>query len=144
MIYVHPPITEKISAPRLEDIIREFLIYKEQSLSFGRKKLDAQKAYNRQLSEYSGEVKHYSLAQAEKIYRSYQDMQKYAAEAETASNQFQLAEQRLQEVGAILFEATITAEIEVGSGKAELEDDTAAVKKTVTVSFNNGHIIVNS
>lgn len=97
----------------VENIIKEYLEHKESSIRFGKKRMDAEKEYNKLLTKYNGESKNYSLQQADSIYKAYMDMISFGQESEKAEKIFLEAEHKLREVGEILFEATITAEIPV-------------------------------
>ncbi len=123
----------------IESIIKEYIEFKERSILYGRKKLDAEKEYNKLLTKYNGEAKNYSLQQANKIYTSYLEMLAYAEESKNAEARFLEAETKLREIGQILFEASISADIPVSDTKG---DDFSATR-AVTVTYNNGHVIVN-
>lgn len=46
----------------VENIIKEYLEHKDRSIQFGKKRMDAEKEYNKLLTKYNGESKNYSLA----------------------------------------------------------------------------------
>ena len=122
----------------IEQSILEYIEYKERSMLFGKKRLDAEKEYNRMLTGYTGESKNYTLDQANKIYSCYLEMQHFGSEAEAAAERFQAAEEKLREIGQILFEASISADI---PNPAETNEDGPGWR-TVTVAYHNGQVSV--
>jgi hypothetical protein len=121
----------------VENIIREYIEHRERSKFYGRKKLDAEKEYNKLLAKFNGEENHYNLDQANTIYKAYQDMIINGEQSTIAQAKFVEAEEKLVEVGKILFEATINAEIEVDSMRGE------PVRIAVRVDYRNGNVIVS-
>src|SRR5688500_16661682 len=95
----------------IEAIIRNYIDSKERSFLLIKKKNDLEKEYNKLLTIHSGEEKNYSLEHADRIYQAYQEMIVCSEEAGIAEGRFTDAEEKLNELGAILFEATINAEI---------------------------------
>ena len=128
-----------IPAITIETIIKDYLEHKERSFVFGKKRMDAEKEYNRLLTKYNGESKTYSLEQANRIYKAHNDMLAYGEEAAVAHDRFMEAEERLREAGRILFDASITAEIPITPVNGE-----APGIREVTVAFDNGSVIVSS
>src|SRR5215813_4666491 len=122
----------------IEKTITDYIELTEMSRHYGRKQNDLEKEYNKLLTNYNGEVKNYSLEQADKIYRTYHEMQVNDEQSKIAHEQFLEAEEKLKEVGRILFEATITAEISLSPVNIGVSDT-----RKVTVSFNSGIVIVN-
>lgn len=100
--------------------------------------MDAEKEYNKLLTTCNGGTRHYRLDEADTIYMAYLNMISYGEEADIARNRFIEMEQKLKEIGEILFEASITAEIPVHSS-----DGNSHSAKTITVTFNNGQVIVS-
>ncbi len=125
--------------PGIEPIIREYIECRERSLYFGKMKIDAEKEYNKLLIRYNGEEKHYSLDHANQIYKAYCDMISYGDESAVAHERFMASEEKLREIGRILFEATITAEIAMAPPLNGEQQGT----RTVRVSWNNGQVMVN-
>jgi hypothetical protein len=123
----------------VETIIKDYLEQKERSFAYGKKRVDAEKEYNRLLTKYNGESKTYSLEQANRIYKAHNDMIVFGEEAAIAHTRFMEAEERLREAGRILFDASITAEIRI----APLNGDSPSIRE-VTVAFDNGSVIVSS
>jgi hypothetical protein len=121
----------------VENIIREYIEHRERSKFYGRKKLDAEKEYNKLLAKFNGEENHYNLDQANTIYKAYQDMIINGEQSTIAQAKFVEAEEKLVEVGRILFEATINAEIEVDSMRGE------PTRMAVRVDYRNGNVIVS-
>jgi hypothetical protein len=121
----------------VENIIREYIEHRERSRFYGRKKMDAEKEYNKLLAKFNGEENHYNLDQANTIYKAYQDMIINGEQSTIAQAKFVEAEEKLVEVGKILFEATINAEIEVDSMRGE------PVRIAVRVDYRNGNVIVS-
>jgi hypothetical protein len=122
----------------VENLIKEYIEYKEKSSLYGRKRLDSEKEYNKLLTRYNGEAKHYSLDQADKIYRAYLEMVAHGEESSLAQARFTEAEEKLREIGRILFEATITAEIDMGPGSGE-----SPVTRRVRIDYHNGQVVVS-
>jgi hypothetical protein len=94
-------------------LITDYIVLTEMSRHYGKKQVDLEKEYNRLLNHYNGEVKNYSLGQADKIYLTYTDMKSYADKSRVASENLIDAEKKLQELGKILFESTVHAQIEI-------------------------------
>lgn len=124
--------------PGIETIIKEYLEFKEKSIVFGKKRLDLEKEYNRLLTKYDGSEKQYTLDHADKIYRTYLEMIAKGEESESARMRFSEAEDKLREVGQILFEATINAEISLDHFDGQAPDS-----RLVTITYNNGQPIVS-
>ena len=122
----------------IESLIKNYIEQKEKSFHYGKKRIDAEKEYNRLLTKYSGEAKNYSLDHADKIYTAYLEMTANTEEAKKAQTNFAEAEQKLNEIGEILFEATINAEIAMTPVNGGLP-----AIRPVTVSYNNGQVIVS-
>lgn len=122
----------------VENIIKEYLEHKDRSIQFGKKRMDAEKEYNKLLTKYNGESKNYSLQQADSIYKAYMDMISFGQESAKAEKIFLEAEHKLREVGEILFEASITAEIPV----TPPINGQAPATRQVTVAYENGLVIV--
>ena len=74
----------------LESIIKDYLEQKQRSINFGKKRLESEKEYNRLLTKYDGEAKHYSLDHADKIYKAYHEMIANGDEASSAQELFSL------------------------------------------------------
>ena len=121
----------------VENIIKDYIEHRERSRFYGRKKMDAEKEYNKLLAKFNGEENHYSLDQANTIYRAYQDMIINGEQSTIAQSKFAEAEEKLIEVGRILFEATINAEIEVESMRGE------PTRIAVRIDYRNGNVIVS-
>lgn len=126
-----------ISNTQIGAIISNYVTQKENTIRFGRKKIDAEKEYNRLLTKFNGEEKSYSLSQADNIYRCYLNLAEYAKLEEQAKAAFMEAEEQLKEVGRILFEGTIYGEIAWPDGELQ-----QGVIKSISVSFQNDHIII--
>ena len=121
----------------VETIIKDYLEQREKSQFYGKKKLDSEKEYNKLLAKFNGQENNYSLDQANTIYKAYQDMIINGEQSTIAQTRFIEAEEKLIEVGRILFEATIDAEIEVSSMRGE------ASRQAVRVDYRNGSVIVS-
>jgi hypothetical protein len=122
----------------VENIIKDYLEQKEKSSFHGKKRLDAEKEYNKLLTKYDGEAKHYSLEQANNIYKAYQEMIANGEQSAIAQAKFAEAEEKLREVGKILFEATISAEIVWGPANGDM-----STKRLVRVDYHNGNVVVS-
>jgi hypothetical protein len=129
---------DNAAIPSIEAIIREYIESKDLSYMAGKKRIDAEKEYNRLLTKYNGESKTYSLEQANRIFKAYHDMHRYEEQASSAQSRFQESERQLREVGEILFQASITAEMPITPA-----DGSAPVVKEITVNFNHGNVVVS-
>ena len=114
-------------------IISDYIELTEMSRIYGRKQNDLQKEYNKLLTEYNGEAKHYSLEQAEKIYAVYNEMLDYEEKARIATESMSQAEVKLKEIGQILYESTVHAQINLPA-----INGTPPQTKSITVRFENG------
>lgn len=121
----------------IETIIKEFLEFQEKSLAFTRKRNDAEKEYNKFLTTFNGGIRNYTLNQAEQVYKAYRDMQEFEIKSKEAEERFLEAEDKLKEIGHILFDATINAEISVPSSNGG-----GPALKSITVTFNEGQVRV--
>ena len=119
-------------------IITDYIELNEMSRVYGKKRNDLEKEYNRLLTEYNGEAKNYSLEQAEKIYKVYTEMRSYEEKSKIAAESVYQAENKLQEIGKILYESTIHAEIDLPA-----INGTPAHTKSVMVTFNNEQVIIH-
>lgn len=127
------------SAAGIETIIKDYIEHKERSYFYGKKRMDAEKEYNKLLTKYNGEEKHYTLDHANDIYKAYCDMIAFGEESVLAQNRFIKSEEKLKEIGRILFEATITAEIVMVPA---INGETPG-KRSVRVTYNDGQVIVS-
>jgi regulator of protease activity HflC (stomatin/prohibitin superfamily) len=125
-------------ASTIEQLIRDYIEQKERSMYYGKKRLDAEKEYNKLLTHYDGEAKHYTLEQADKIYKAYLEMIANGEESSKAHALFEEIAEKLREVGQILFEATINAQILLKPVNGE-----AASTKSVRVTYVNGQVVVS-
>ena len=127
------------SYPGIEAIIKDYIESRERSLYFGKMKIDAEKEYNKLLAKSGGEEKLYTLEHANSIYKAYCDMIAYGEQSTHAQTSFLQSEERLKEVGRILFEATITADI---SMVPAINGETP-ICRPVRVVYNNGQVMVH-
>ena len=118
-------------------IITDYMELTEMSRIYGRKQKDLEKEYNKLLTEYNGEAKNYSLEQADKIYKVYNEMLDYKEKTKTATESVCQAEEKLKEIGQILYESTIHAQITLPA-----MNGTPAQTRSVTVRFDNGQVSI--
>ena len=118
--------------------IRDYIELREMSRLYDKKRKDLEKEYNKLLTNYNGESKNYNLDQADKIYTTYCEMISYGEKSKTASESFNEAELKLKEIGQILYEATIHAEISMPA-----INGTEAHTRAVMVTYNNGEVVVH-
>ncbi len=118
-------------------IITDYVELTEMSRIYGRKQMELEKEYNRLLTEYNGEAKNYSLEQADKIYKVYKEMLDYEEKAKVATDSVRQAENELKQIGQVLFESTIHAQINLPA-----MNGTPAQTRSVTVKFDNGQVNV--
>jgi hypothetical protein len=121
----------------VEKIIVNFIDQKQRSLYHHKKKNDAEKEYNKLLAISGGAEKIFSLDQADKIYRAYQDILLNDEQSKLAENSFNESYEKLKELGQILFYASITADITIPPVNGGL-----STAKQITVTFPNGEVVV--
>ena len=119
----------------ISKIIIDYIELTEMSRLYGKKEIDLEKEYNKLLTVYNGEVKNYSLEQADKIYKVYNEMLDYKEKSKIAIESLIQAEEKLKEIGQILYESTIHAEITLPA-----INGTPAQTRSVTVRFENGQV----
>jgi hypothetical protein len=121
----------------VEKIIRDYIEQQRKSQYYHRKKNDAEKEYNKLLVNFGGEAKNFSLEEANKIYQAFREIKINEEQLKSAEDKFNDADEKLKELGHILFHATITANIMIPPVNGE-----AVVSKQITVSFPNGQALV--
>ena len=121
----------------VERLIVDYLEQQQKSLYHHKKKTDAEKEYNKLLAISGGEEKRFSLDEADRIYKAYQDMVVNDEQSKLAESRFNESYEKLKNLGRVLFYASITADIIVPPVNGGL-----ASQKTVTVSFPNGEVFV--
>ena len=121
----------------VEKIISDYIEQKQRSHYYHKKKSDAEKEYNKLLVSFGGEAKNFSLDEANKIYHAFKEIQVNEEHLKDAEDKFNAADEKLKELGHILFHATITADIKIPPVNGE-----AVISKQVTVSFPNGQALV--
>ena len=122
----------------IEKTIQDYIELREISRLYGKKRNDLEKEYNKLLTNYNGEEKNYSLEQADKIYKVYCEMVSCEEQLKLAGESFDEAETKLKEIGRILFEATIHAEVTIPA-----INGTAAHTRAVMVTYNNGGVYIH-
>ena len=125
------------SVSEVEKIIQDYIEQKQKSLQYHKRKNDAEKEYNKLLVSYGGEEKNFSLEEANKIYRAFKEMQTNEELLKNAEDKFNEADEKLKELGSILFHASVTAEIKIPPVNGE-----GFISKQITVSFPNGQALV--
>jgi hypothetical protein len=125
------------SVSEVGKLIQDYLEQRQKSWYYHKKKTDAEKEYNKLLVNAGGEDKNFSLDQAEKIYKAYREMITNDELSKIAEAKFNESDEKLKELGRILFRATITADITVPPINGH-----AAETKQVTVTFPNGEALV--
>lgn len=128
-------ITQTVS--EVENIIQDYVEQKQRSYYYHKRKTDAEKEYNKLLVSLGGEEKNFSLEEATKVYRAFKEIETSKKNLKIAEEKFNEADEKLKELGHILFHATITADITVPPVNGE-----AVMSKQVTVSFPNGQVLV--
>ena len=121
----------------VEKLIQDYIEQKQKSHYYHKRKNDAEKEYNKLLVSCGGEEKNFSLEEADKIYRAFKEMQVNEEHLKNAEDKFNEADENLKELGSILFQASITADIMIPPINGE-----GVVSKQVTVSFPNGQALV--
>ena len=121
----------------IEKTIKDYLELQEVSRLYTKKRNDLEKEYNKLLTNCNGEEKNYNLDQADKIYKIYCEMISCEQQSKIASDSFNEAENKLKEIGRILYEATIHAEISLPA-----INGTAAHTRSVMVTYTNGQVYI--
>ena len=121
----------------IEKIIKDYIQHHSHFLSFHKKKNDAEKEYNKLLVISGGEDKNFTLGEAEMIYMAYREMLINEEQSKIAQTRFIEAEAKLKEIGQILFQASITAEISIPQ-----VNGTPHQTKQVMVTYQNGEVVV--
>lgn len=121
----------------VERLIVDYLEQQQKSLYHHKKKTDAEKEYNKLLAISGGEEKNFSLDEADRIYKAYQDMIVNDEQSKLAESRFNESYEKLKNLGRVLFYASVTADIIVPPVNGGL-----ASQKKVTVTFPNGEVFV--
>ena len=121
----------------VENIIRDYIEQQRKSQYYHKKKNDAEKEYNKLLVNFGGEAKNFSLEEANRIYQAFREIQINEEKLKNAEDKFNDADEKLKELGHILFHATITADIMIPPVNGE-----EVVSKQIRVSFPNGQALV--
>jgi len=109
----------------------------QKSLYHHKKKTDAEKEYNKLLTISGGEDKRFSLNEADKIYKAYQEILTNEEQYKLAETRFEESYAKLKELGRVLFHASIAADITIPPVNGGLP-----TTKQVTVTFPNGEVLV--
>jgi len=121
----------------VENIIKDYIQYQSHYLSYHKKKNAAEKEYNKLLVISGGEDKNLTLVEAEMIYMAYREMLINDEESKIAEKRFIEAEEKLKEIGRILFQASITAEISIPQ-----VNGTPHQTRQVMITYQNGEVVV--
>jgi hypothetical protein len=124
-------------ASEVEKLIVDYMEQHQKSLYHHKKKTDAEKEYNKLLTISGGEDKRFSLTEADKIYKAYQEILTNEEQYKLAETRFEESYAKLKELGRVLFHASITADITVPPVNGGLP-----TTKQVTVTFPNGEVLV--
>ena len=128
---------DNVAIPSIEAIIREYIESKETSYAAGKKRIDAEKEYNKLLTICGGEEKRFSLAEADKIYKAYHEILINEEQSKLAESRFEDSYEKLKELGRVLFHASITADITIPPVNGGFP-----TTKQVTVTFPHGEVLV--
>ena len=123
------------SNSEIEKTIKDYIELREMSRLYAKKRNDLEKEYNKLLTNYNGEEKNYSLDQADKIYTVYCEMISCGEKLKIAGDSFNEAENKLKEIGRILYEATIHAQVSLPA-----INGTGPHTRSVMVTYNNGEV----
>lgn len=121
----------------IEKIIQNYIEHQRKSNYYHKKKSEAEKEYNKLLVSLGGETKCFSLEEANKIYKAFKEIQINEEYWKEAENKFIEADEKMKELGNILFHASITADITIPPINGE-----QVISKQVTVTFPNGQVFV--
>jgi len=125
------------SVTEVERLIQDYIEQKQKSHYYHKRKNDAEKEYNKLLVSCGGEEKNFSLEEANKIYQAFKEMQVNEEHLKHAEDKFNEADEKLKELGSILFHASITANLIIPPINGE-----GIISKQITVSFPNGQALV--
>ena len=121
----------------IEKIIIDYIEQRQKHLYHHNKRTDAEKEYNKLLAISGGQEKQFSLEQADKIYKAYQDILLNEEQSKLAESKFNETYAKLKDLGRILSYASITADI------INISDHNGSSgPKKVTVTFPNGEVLV--
>ena len=124
-------------ASEVEKLIVDYIGQQQKHLYHHKKKTDAEKEYNKLLTICGGQEKRFSIDEADKIYRAYQEILLNEEQSKLAESRFEESYAKLKELGRVLFHATITADITIPPVNGG-----APATKQVTVTFPNGEVLV--
>ena len=124
-------------ASEVEKLIVDYIGQQQKHLYHHKKKNDAEKEYNKLLTICGGEEKRFSIDEADKIYRAYQEILLNEEQSKLAESRFEESYQKLKELGRVLFHASITADITIPPVNGGV-----SITKQVTVTFPNGEVLV--
>lgn len=122
----------------VRNLITDYLEQRQRSLYYHKKKNDAEKEYNKLLAISGGEDKNFSLDEANKIYTAYQEMKISDQLSQEAATDFSNADEKLKELGQVLFHGTLTTEIVVPPVNGEMPS-----ARQVTLTFPNGQVVIS-
>ena len=129
--------TTLINGSEVEKLIVDYIEQHQKSLYHHKKKTDAEKEYNKLLTISGGEDKRFSLNEADKIYKAYQEILTNEEQYKLAEARFEESYAKLKELGRVLFHASITADITIPPVNGGLP-----TTKQVIVTFPNGEVLV--
>lgn len=121
----------------VEQLIIDYIDQQQKSLYHHKKKSDAEKEYNKLLAISGGEEKNFSLDEANKIYKAYQEMIINEERSKQAEEKFLESYEKLKELGRVLFYASITADLVIPPVNGGLP-----AQKKITVTFPHGEVFV--
>ena len=124
-------------ASEVEKLIVDYIGQQQKHLYHHKKKTDAEKEYNKLLAISGGEQKRFSLDEADKIYRAYNDILVNEEQSKLAENRFEESYEKLKELGRVLFHASISADVTIPPVNGGVP-----TTKQVTVTFPNGEVLV--
>jgi len=129
--------TTLINGSEVEKLIVDYIGQQQKSLYHHKKKTDAEKEYNKLLTISGGEEKRFSLDEADKIYKAYQEILVNEEQYKLEETKCEESYAKLKELGRVLFYASITADITIPPVNGGLP-----TIKQVRVTFPNGEVLV--
>jgi hypothetical protein len=126
-----------LNGTSVEKLIVDYIEQQQRSFYHHKKKTDAEKEYNKLLTISGGEEKNFSLDEADKIYKAYQEMLINEEQSMLAEEKFKTSYEKLQELGRVLFYASISADVIIPPVNGGLP-----TQKKITVTFPNGEVFV--
>jgi|GEM_PF-1172408 len=133
--FINTPLMKEVCNSEIGKIIKDYIELRDMLRLYTKNKNNLEKEYNKLLANFNGEEKTYTLEQADRIYIIYSEIICCKEQIRIASESFNEAEDKLKEIGRILYEATIHADISLPD-----INGMASPVKSVLVTYRNGEV----